>query len=254
MRMDVLGCDGGIGDGRQTMALRIDDDILIDAGTGLSRLSTDEVARIDHVFLTHAHMDHMALLPLLIDTRMKLRSEPLTLYGIPETVEALRSHVFNWSLWPDVTEIPSPDRPGLRYAPVAMGERMVLGERAITPLPAAHSIPAAGYRLDSPRATVAFSGDTAICDPFWNLVAGIADLRALIVEVSYHNGRQSLAHAAGHLCPSMLAPKLAALTTPLDVYIAHRKPTDSARIAEEIPAIAGIHRLRILEQGDALNW
>lgn len=254
MRMDVLGCDGGIGDGRHTMALRIDDDALIDAGTGLNHLSTDDIARIDHVFLTHAHMDHMALLPMLIDSRAKLRSEPLTLHGIPETIEAMQANVFNWSIWPDVTELPSPDRPALRFASLALGERLVLGERAFTPLPTAHSIPAAGYRLDSPEATVVFSGDTALCDPFWKLVADIPDLRALIVEISYHNGREELAHAAGHLCPSMLAPKLAALKTPVDVYIAHRKPFDSARIAEEIPAIAGIHRLRILERGDVLSW
>lgn len=254
MRMDVLGCDGGIGGGRHTMALRIDDDALIDAGTGLSRLTTDDIARIDHVFLTHAHMDHMALLPMLIDSRVKLRSEPLTLYGIPETIEAMHANVFNWAIWPDVTELPSPDKPALRLHSLTMGERMVLGERAFTPLPAVHTIPAAGYRLDSPEAAVIFSGDTALCDAFWDLVADVSNLHALIVELSYHNGREELAHAAGHLCPSMLAPKLAALQTPVNVYIAHRKPSDSARIAEEIPAIAGIHRLRILETGDILNW
>ena len=196
----------------------------------------------------------LPLLPLLIDTRMKLRREPLTLHGIPETIDALKSHIFNWSIWPDVTEIPAVDRPGLRYAPVLMGETVVIGDRAFTPLPAAHSIPSAGYRLDTPRASVAFSGDTKICQPFWDLVADIPNLRALIVEISYHNGRVELAHIAGHLCPSMLAPKLAELISPLDVYIAHRKPTDAARIAEEATAIAGIHRLHTLEQGDVLNW
>lgn len=254
MRMEVLGCDGGIGGGGHTMALRIDDDVLIDAGTGLGLLASDDIARIDHVFLTHAHMDHMALLPLLIDTRMKLRPAPLTLHGIPETIAALRSHVFNWAIWPDPTEIPSPETPALAYATIAPGERVVLGDRAFTPLPAVHSIPAAGYRLDSPRASVLFSGDTRLCQPFWDLAAEIADLRAVIVEISYHNGREDLARGAGHLCASMLAPTLAALPSPLDVYIAHRKPTDAARIAEEAAAIAGIHRLRMLQRGDVLNW
>lgn len=254
MRMDVLGCDGGIGDGHCSMALRIDDDVLLDAGTGLARLTSDEIARIDHVFLTHSHMDHMALLPLLIDTRMKLRKAPLTLHGIPETDEIIRSHIFNGCIWPDATKIPSPDAPALRYAPVAMGERMVLGDRAFTPVPAVHTVPAVGYRLDSPEATVMFSGDSAVCEPFWEQVADIPNLHGLIVEVSYRNGREELAHAAGHLCPSMLAPKLAALRKPVDVYIAHRKPIDAEQIVREVPAIAGIHRMHILKAGDVLNW
>lgn len=254
MRMDVLGCDGGIGDGRHTMAFRIDDDVLIDAGTGLSRLSSDEIARIDHVFLTHAHMDHVALLPMLIDSRIKRRSEPLTVYGLEATLAALRAHVFNWTLWPDVTKLPSPESPAVRYARVAVGERVELADRAFTPLPAAHSTPSVGYRLDSPEATVVSTGDTAHCEPFWDLVAGIPNLRALIVEISYRNGREELAQNAGHLCPSMLAPRLADLKTPIDVYVMHRKPSEAEQIEREAPTIAGIHRLRMLKEGDALTW
>jgi hypothetical protein len=52
----------------------------------------------------------------------------------------------------------------------------------------------------------------------------------------------------------MLAPKLAALKDAIDVHIAHRKPSDAARIALELPAIAGIHRIRVLEEGDVLEW
>lgn len=236
------------------MALRIDDDVLIDAGTGVGRLSLDEIARIDHVFLTHAHMDHMALLPVLIDCRIRQRSEPLTLHGIPETIEALRTHVFNWTIWPDATQIPTPDAPALRYADASVGERVVLGGRGVTMMPAAHSIPAVGYRIDSAQGTVMFSGDTARCPPFWDVVAQTSNLRALIVELSYRNGREKLAHDAGHLCASTLAPMLAALKTPVDLYIVHCKPLDAAQIEQEVAAVAGIHRLHMLREGDSLEW
>ena len=38
------------------------DSVLIDAGTGLATLSLEEMLRIDHVVLTHAHLDHCSAL------------------------------------------------------------------------------------------------------------------------------------------------------------------------------------------------
>jgi ribonuclease BN (tRNA processing enzyme) len=66
MRIRILGCSGGIG-GRQfrTTSILVDNDILIDCGTGVADLSIAELAQVDHVFLTHSHMDHIACLPLI---------------------------------------------------------------------------------------------------------------------------------------------------------------------------------------------
>ena len=52
MKIKVLGCSGGIGGPARTTALLIDDDILIDAGTGVADLEPRALAAIDHVFLT----------------------------------------------------------------------------------------------------------------------------------------------------------------------------------------------------------
>ena len=67
MRIRVLGCSGGIGAGSRTSALLIDDDVLIDAGTGIGDLALEDIDSIRHVFLTHAHLDHIAGLPMLVD-------------------------------------------------------------------------------------------------------------------------------------------------------------------------------------------
>ena len=68
MKLRILGCSGGIG-GRhlRTTSMLLDHDILIDAGTGVTDLSIAELAMIDHVFITHTHLDHIAALPLLLD-------------------------------------------------------------------------------------------------------------------------------------------------------------------------------------------
>lgn len=56
MKLTILGCSGGIGIGLRTTAMLLDDDVLIDAGTGVGDLTLDRMARIDAVFLTHSHL------------------------------------------------------------------------------------------------------------------------------------------------------------------------------------------------------
>ena len=254
MRLKVLGCSGGIGDGRNTTCLQVDDDILIDAGTGAGMLSAEAMTRIDHVFLTHAHLDHIALLPLLVDAARKLRSEPVTVHGIEETIVSLRDHIFNWHTWPDMTALPSPRMPAMRYATLSPGVPIELKGRRISALPAAHTIPATGFRLDSAEATVVISGDTTLCEPFWNEVKQIGALKALIIELSYGDQNSDIAHQAGHLCPSMLEPLLAEFDAPLDIYFTHLKPADSEQIEREALDIAGIHNVRALREGDRIDW
>lgn len=122
MKLRVLGCSGGIG-GRhlRTTSMLLDHDILIDAGTGVADLSIAELAVIDHVFLTHSHLDHIASLPLMIDTVADRRTRPLTVYSTPSVLTILRNHIFNWAIWPDFSEVPSPESPFLRYQNVAIG-------------------------------------------------------------------------------------------------------------------------------------
>jgi len=58
MRIRVLGANGGIGNGARTTALLVDDDVLIDAGTGVADLSLDAMTAIDPVFLAGAARGH----------------------------------------------------------------------------------------------------------------------------------------------------------------------------------------------------
>jgi ribonuclease BN (tRNA processing enzyme) len=150
MRLRVLGCSGGIG-GRQlrTTSFLVDGDILLDAGSGVGDLSLAELTRIDHVFVTHSHLDHVTSIPFLIDTVGGMRSKPITVHATAATTEILRNHLFNWSIWPDFSEIPTPEAPFMRYAEVELGHTVTISGRAFTPLPANHTVPAVGYHLDS---------------------------------------------------------------------------------------------------------
>ena len=98
MQIKILGCSGGIGGELRTTAMLIDDDILIDAGSGVGDLSMDALLKIDHIFITHSHLDHIAFIPFLLDTVMGIRAEPVTVHASKETLAILRNHIFNLSL------------------------------------------------------------------------------------------------------------------------------------------------------------
>ena len=106
MKVRILGCSGGIGGKHlRTTSMLVDHDILIDAGTGVADLTLAELAMIDHVFVTHSHLDHIAALPLMIDSIADMRDKPVIVYATDATLEILRNHVFNWAIWPDFSEI-----------------------------------------------------------------------------------------------------------------------------------------------------
>lgn len=255
MKLRVLGCSGGIG-GRhlRTTSMLIDHDILIDAGTGVADLSIAELAVIDHVFLTHTHLDHIAALPLMIDTVGDRRIKPLTVYGTQAVLTILKNHIFNWAIWPDFSEVPSAEKPFLRYQVLDLGERITLDGRSVTALPVEHTVPAVGYAIDSGTASLVFSGDTGICDPFWRAVNRLSNLRHLIIECAFSNREQRLAVLSKHLCPNMLASELQKLERECEIHITHLKPGQIELTMEEIERCLGDFKPKMLQNNQVFEF
>jgi ribonuclease BN (tRNA processing enzyme) len=246
MKLRVLGCSGGIGGNLRTSSFLLDHDVLIDAGTGVSELSLTELSMIDHVFVTHSHLDHIVSIPLLVDSVGFMRDRPLTVYGTEDTLDILRQHVFNWKVWPDFSEIPSTRQPFLNYHPVKVGETVVLDGRRITAIPANHVVPAVGYRLDSGEASLVYSGDTTSNDAFWNVVNGMENLRYLLIETAFSNSERELAILSKHLCPSLLAEELKKFRGTAEVFITHLKPGEVELTMREIESAVQGHSPRML--------
>jgi len=254
MRLEILGCSGGVGGERRTMALLLGQHVLIDAGSGAGDLSLERLAAIDHVFLTHSHLDHVAFLPLLCDAALAFRDGPLTVHALPETIATLRECVFNFRLWPDYSALPSPDRPYIVFAPVALGRTVQLHGCGITPLPAQHAVPAVGYQLDSGSASVVYSGDTTLCDAFWEALNGIENLAHLLIECTFLNGNAVGAATSGHMTPELLAAGLRRLRRNVAIHIVHMESGREEETMREIDAAAATLRPAMLDRGAVLEF
>jgi ribonuclease BN (tRNA processing enzyme) len=247
MKLKILGCSGGIGGDLRTTCMLLDHDVLIDAGTGVGDMSIGELALIDHIFITHSHMDHVTSIPFLVDTVGWMRPKPVTIYATAETIDILKTHLFNWKLWPDFAQIPDAANPALRYEEIKLGVPVVLGGRKITALPANHVVPAVGYLIDSGKASLVFSGDTTTNDALWRVVNEVPNLRYLIIETALSDREHDLALASKHLCPSLLAAELGKLNLTPDIYITHLKPREAELIMEEIAARVPERRPQMLQ-------
>ena len=115
MKVRVLGCSGAIAKDCRTTSFLIGDSILLDAGTGVGDLTLEEMGKIDHVLLTHSHLDHVAALPLMLDAVSSQRRHPVQVHALAATISALQTHVFNNVIWPDFSAIPSAASPFLQY-------------------------------------------------------------------------------------------------------------------------------------------
>jgi len=208
--------------------------VLIDAGTGVADLSLGELAAIDHVVLTHSHLDHVTSLPFLLDSVGASRGRPVTVHAQAETLEALKAHIFNNAIWPDFARIPSPERPFLRYEVFAPHEERVLGGCRIRSIPVTHVVPAVGFLLQGLSGSLAFSGDTSATEKFWRVLNACTDLRHLIIETSFVDAEMEIARVARHFCPATLVEELRKLKRRPTIHISHLMPGEEQDILREI--------------------
>lgn len=236
MKLRVLGCSGGVSGELRTTSFLIDDDILIDSGSGVGELTLEEMRRIRHVFLTHSHLDHFCFLPLLVDSIFPTIREPLIIHGLPQTIEALQTHVFNWTIWPDFSKLPTEEKPVMGYKVLNPGDIHEDGDRRLEMIQVNHVIPAAGYRVSSPSGSFAFSGDTTSNDNFWDVLNGHDGLDLLLIEAAFANADEELSKRAGHYTPNLLGKDLKKLKHQPQICLTHAKPGVEDVIFEQCKA------------------
>ena len=248
MKVRVLGCSGGINQNAATTSFLVDDDILIDAGTGVCNLSLEEMRGIKYIFVTHSHLDHIASIPLLADTLFDdLTGQPLIVHALPETIEALQAHIFNWVIWPDR------DAGVLKLEAMEAGAVVELSGRQIEMIRVNHAVLGVGYCIRANGKAFAFSGDTTSNDNFWDRLNKLDSLDLLFVESAFADRDLALAKLAFHYCPALLAQDLPKLKHKTKVCISHLKPGCEQEIMAQCKAALPDWDIQQLKNGDVFQ-
>jgi cAMP phosphodiesterase len=232
----------------------IDDDVLLDAGTGIGDLALDELHQIRHVFLTHAHLDHIAGLPMLVDSNFEDDFEtPVTVYGREETLAAVKAHLFNDVIWPDFSKIPNAENPMLRYVVTNPGDIVSVNHRDFRAVDVLHSVPSLGFTVTNSCGVFAVSGDTKTNQTLWPVLNECEDLKVLVIEVSFPDEQEDLATTAGHYCPSTMCRDLKLLNHDPEIWLTGMKPGQEDKILGQVTATVPDKNVRMLERGTIIT-
>ena len=257
MIFHVLGCSGAIAAGCRTTAFLLDDDVLIDAGTGVGDMPLDALAGIEHILISHSHLDHVLSIGLLADSVMRSRRAagrgPIQVHALPETLAALRAHIFNGIIWPDFTRLPSAEHPVLEFVPFAVGDVLKLGHKRVEVLSALHTVPAVGFAVDAGEAGHwVYTGDTGPNPMLWMRLRNMK-IAHLVIETAFSDEERQLAYISRHLCPAALGHELAQLPGSVEVHITHIKPGELEAVMSEVGKLATTHRIRALSAGQTIH-
>ena len=205
-----LGAQGSVGVDSSTTCIQITEHTLIDAGNIISSLG-EEAKNIDNIFLTHSHLDHIIDCSFLLDNLYTERKKPLKLYGLPETIEALKAHIFNNIVWPDFSKfnIKNSSMPSLEFVEIKLNEKYKIEDGIyLTPIEAVHTVPCCGYIIEKGENAILFSADTYKNKKLWKVINKNDKIKTLVIDVSFSNSNANIASKSKHLCPRFLKEEL----------------------------------------------
>ena len=232
----------------------IDDTVAVDAGSLAMAVSPEQQGRIRDIVLTHAHLDHIAGLPLFIDDLFSALTEPVVVHATGSIIDALENNVFNWVVYPKFSELSNGNGPVLEYKPFDPGEEFTVKHLTFRSIEVNHKVPSFGYLISDGAVTIALSGDTAEMDGFWEVVNRHGDVTAILLECAFPDELDDLAQVSHHLTPSRLKQELAKCSIPdCPVFVVNLKPMYREAIIDQLSDL-GITNLQVLGVGEVYEW
>lgn len=234
------------------MSYLINDCVVIDAGAiGFAPLTVQRA--IQHVFLSHVHMDHIASLPMFLDNVYKPGSEAVSLYAGQPTWEALQQHIFNDVVWPDFVRLSSTESSFFHFQPLIPEAAVSAAGLTIVPVPLDHVVSTLGFIIDDGNAAVAIVSDTSPTNRIWEVARTNPHLKAVFLESSFPSSMQWLADKTNHLTATTFAAEVAKTRLSVPFYAMHIKPAFQEIIVGELQR-QGLDNVQILEPDRAYDF
>ena len=245
---------GGASPRQHLTSLVIDNRVAVDAGSLAMAATEIQQQQIRDVVLTHAHLDHIAGLPLFIDDLFPTLSSPITVHSTQSVIDTLERDVFNWSVYPRFSELTNDNGPVLAYKAFSAGDTFDVQHLTFHAIEVNHRVPSTGFIISDGSSTIAISGDTAEMDGFWSAVNRAESLSAVILECAFPDELAELARLSHHLTPSRLKGELEKCTrTDCRFYVANLKPMHRDAIVAQLDKFL-IKNLELLEVGRCYEW
>ena len=245
--------DGGASPRQHLTCFLINGRVAVDAGSLAMAVTAEERSAIRDIVITHAHLDHIAGLPLFIDDQFSELTEAVRIHATSEVIEVLERDVFNWSVYPRFSELENSHGKVMEYRPFVQGSSFRVGELLFESVEVNHKVPCSGFIISDDSSSIAITGDTANMDSFWSSVSD-RKLSALLIECAFPNELTELAEMSCHLTPAMLAAELRKFRDPdCEVFIINIKPSYRESVLNEITALQ-MPRIRDLQVGRTYEW
>ena len=247
MRVTILGCSETAGSGQYVSTYVINGNVAIDAGSLGMHDSLEQQAAVGHVFLTHAHADHIASLPFFIENVWRAVPACPVVYGSPKTLEIVQKSIFNNETWPDFVALSKTNHhPFLYLRPLEPEIPVEAAGLVVTPVLVNHSIPTFAYIIREADQAVIFGADSGPTTRLWQVAQQTAGVQAVFLEASFPNRMKAVADASLHLTSDLFAAEAAKAPRGSRVIAVHLK----VRYRDEIIRELGDLSIPSLEIGE----
>ena len=251
-----LGANGARTKDKGSTSIQISKRAVIDAGNLICGLGEDMVD-IDTIFLTHPHLDHICDIPFLADEVIWKKDKPIKVYGLKDTIDSIKNHIFNNQIWPDFTQIkfPNSDKSVIELIVLEIDTTYDMDDFTITPIKTNHTKGSCGYVIKQSNQGIFVTADTYCSDIIWDRLNNDDTIHTLCIDVSFPSQYDKLAKDSKHLTPKLLQTELQKLTREMNIYIMHIKPSFSDKIYEEAKEYNVLKgKGTILQDGDIIYF
>lgn len=214
MRLQFLGTGGfHPNERRQTAGLLLPElGVMFDAGSSLFRVPSRLESQELDLFLTHAHLDHIMGLTILLVPLMKGEIARCRVHAEPHVIDAVKQHLFAESIFPVL--------PPFEFVPLADQIVVANGRAIVTHCPLTHPGGSRGFKIEVGGKSLAYITDTVADGSYREFVRGV-DL--LIHECNFPDELSQWCEPTGHSHTSAVA-RLAKEAGVGRLYLTHIDP------------------------------